>query len=335
MYDLPVTVISKPVKIYENKIIKDIALVIQEGIRIYLKRSKVIRCKKCDRTFQHGIKTQFCIYCGNDLTDDVAKEIAEIMYGIYNKDLSLRHWFNDIYVNERNIAYAGDMIRLNNLYQSKLVAATGILKMHEPQHFFLEKDTYWIRVWPTEARNLRFKRNIINNLKKRIYLNVDPQYFDTIVGSLVAIIANGVLKQYRDKIMFKFVNPLNPHLSEHLIRAEKIVVYYSNEQLLHNALVHWVTSKSKMLRPHAPLFTTEIVPGAGYAYEPLPEHHTYHEIHSGGVASFGTFITLNVGRYLYGWILKHKKIPNNLEILQIAKDAYYHKLKVKHLFPGV
>lgn len=241
------------------------------------------------------------------LDDSNKKRIMYFMYDLYNVDNYIARELQDIAAREGQAARDIEKDRLHSAFKQQLEKAYNLVKNHHPS---LRIDCgYWIQVDPPQSIEVR----------RRIYLNCRPEYIDTIVRVLLQYLLTN-----QARFVFKFPNfddvRINgrlhqPH-NDCLIRADKVVVYYGNDEPTHRVLEQFVQRYKNFLHPDQPLFTNRLVEGAGFAYEPTEDMHGYFGTHiktkdpvtgreEPERASFGQFIALIATRYLIAWAMKH------------------------------
>jgi len=287
-------------------------------------------CSVCNNKV--GLDAIFCPACGakiievNKYLKIVQNKLQSIIYNLYHRDPKLAGYFNDIKGIEVKTEYAEEVRKLDTIFKDRLKQAYDLVHIHTDMFTINTRNrggslTGWVQVNP------KFDLDVT----RRMYLNVMPEHINLVVFALVNLMLHGFQSNKLPQIIFKFPNPVCGTQRE-LIRADKVVVYYGNDAETHKILSEWSHAMGKYFHSDTPLFTTKIVDGVGFAYEPPPEQHEYTVKHTGEMASFGSFMSLVIGRYLHAWILHNKKIPNDAEMHQIAAEIYHYKLMKEHKY---
>ncbi|MFH1181463.1 MAG: hypothetical protein V1702_00735 [Candidatus Woesearchaeota archaeon] len=287
-----------------SKVITDIELAIRECLSVLRAHFPQIYLELIARRYNKG---------------GVETPVSHIIYRLYNADPKIAQYFKDILGNEVKEQYSERVKALNKFFIEALERARYIVEQYRSV-LDINYGSGWIQVNPKGRLETT----------RKMYLNCEPAYIDKVIGELVKLMIHGFVNT-RPAIIFKFPNPSNADMRV-LIRSEKIVVYYGNDQLTHGVLADWAGMMSKYFRENAPLFTKKAREGVAFAYEPSPDQQEYAREHTGEEASFGYFMSLVIARHLYTWCILHQRIPGAIEIRQIAIEIFEDKLMAKHKY---
>ncbi len=237
-----------------------------------------------------------------------------------DSDPNIMQCYRDFIYNVVKEEYREEVERLSDVFKNKLAAAFLTAREH--------KDVLGVSI---RGAWVYVSTPYNPAVRRRMYLNCVPEHMDTVVRELINLMLcsfQGKLQQY---IAFKF-----PFFSKieriHLIKADKIIVYYEDGPDTHEILQRWARSMSKYFHSDAPKFTRQEIDGVGFAYEPLPEHKEYAKEHGEEEVSFSGFMALVIAEHLYSWCISHQKIPDQAELAELAKEIL-GELVNKHRYP--
>jgi hypothetical protein len=246
----------------------------------------------------------------------VLDQLARILYHLYRVDPKMRRYFTDLYCDEAKKEYEGEVKKHFAQYKTSLQDAVEVALRHRDKLHTRTKDVFFVvePKYPVE-------------LKRRFYLNCMPDK----IGVVVAYLINFMLSNPGIEFFFKFPRPEVLTLGR-LTRADKIVVYFSNNPQTVQQLTSFVRSGQviKFLHPNAPLFTKRIEEGIGFAYEPSPEHQKFAHEHTKELESFGSFMCLVIAKALHEWSLKHGMPKNRTEVRALAEQIYRREIIGRH-----
>lgn len=288
----------------DAKIINDITHVIKETLRVLQKHKPQIY-------FRISTKPH---------SKQIERELDDTIYELYHIDSKIAKYFTDVYTLEVEEQYKEKVMKLNLIFKDRLRQALQIVEKHADK-FVIYKNS-WIQVNP--------KASI--NTTRRMYLNCDPEHVNIVIHDLIHLMMGAFFSGRKPKIKFKFPNYKIVRMKM-LIRADKVVVYYGDDETTHKVLRDWAGMAGRFFHKDTPLFTRVEREGVGFAYEPPPKQREYVVAFTGREkVSFGSFMSLVIARYLYAWSIEHNHTPRGAEIVRVAEEIYKLKLKGKHKF---